>query len=288
MENETGKIEEKRKLKKPAKKKAAGKIDRPSKKESAPLASLAIAVVATSLIVGSGIYIWQKQSVKSDIGKVSEEARVARLEFENRLSSVKDKLSGAESENEALKAKNEELASQASLLSEAKIEYKNPELGISFSYPAIFGQVEIKEIEGKSGKMFRGQFRNNDNLVFGGVTQDFTRNSEITKAVFLDTLGYKNEKNNFYFLPMADSPESDYRMIPMKVIKGNVEALLISKESFPANDAGAKAVEFGEEAGLLINIGDKGAYPAVAFLNSDLSALSLEKMEEIGKSFRVE
>ena len=76
--------------------------------------------------------------------------------------------------------------------------YQNKEVGISFQYPDIFERVDIRVVNGDTGRMFIGvlEFVPNHWISFGGVTKDFRvgKGGSIT-----GTVGYE-KRDDRYFL----------------------------------------------------------------------------------------
>lgn len=246
--------------------------DKPVQKGKSFLSTF-LAVIVISLIAGGTVYAWQKNTGEKKVNQAKQETDSIKIDFENRLSSLKDKLSGIESENDSLKTTNEDLKDKADLLADAKIEYSNPELGISFEYPASFGEVKVTTSNGETGKTFKGEF-NNNKLFFGGVTADYSRATG-TEAEFTDTLGYEKKKTVYYYKYAAEKNKAvEYKINPISAVKTkNGEALVVDKKSF-VDAQGKPQININENIGAVVNL-KKGGFAGMAFVNQDLGIFPL-------------
>ena len=307
--NETGDSQEEKPLKKKAavrkkvvrrkavKKVAAlektEKIEKKSKKENKGGISITIiSIFITALIVGGAIYVWQNKAADKDVEKVSSDARSSRQEFEKRLDNLKEKLSGTEKEKEELLKNKEELEEKAKLLEDAKKNYINEEMGLSFLYPAIFGEAKIEIIEMATGTKFIGKFSKNDKLIFGGVSADYVRASTSTVMDFIDTRGFADKKNKYYYQPGGMDENIDFEIQPAKIVgyRGG-EALLLNKKSFDGQDefsknSGEAFIDIGENLGGLFNLKNK-EYKGIAFVNMDFSLMNMDAFIEMLKTIEV-
>jgi len=254
--------------------------------------STLISIILTALIVGGAIYAWQQQGQEKSLNKLSENARESRMEFEQRLNNIKDKLTGTEKEKDKLKDEYEKLKEKADLLKEAKLNFSDSSLGISFDYPAIFGEVKVAILEGATGTSFMGEFTKNDKLVFGGISANYESDATSSAKEFIDTLGYYAKKDKYYFQGPGDGESKDYEVQAIKIIgTKNGEALVVNKKSFINQDEftvakGDDYVNLGENIGGLVNL--KGeVYKGVGFVNSDFGMMPLEDFEKMLKSIEV-
>ena len=227
-----------------------------------------------------------------DVEKISSDARSTRQEFEKRLDNLKEKLSGTEKEKEELLETKEELEEKTKLLENAKKNYASEKLGFSFLYPAIFGEVEIEIIEAATGTKFIGEFSKNDKLIFGGVSADYERAGTSSAIAFIDTLGFIDKKNKYYYQPYGNNKNTDFEIQPAKIVgyRGG-EALLLDKKSFVGQDeftenAGKPFADIGENLGGLFNL-KQDEYKGVAFVNMDFSLMSAETFAEMLKTIEV-
>ncbi|PLX27450.1 hypothetical protein C0583_04015 [Candidatus Parcubacteria bacterium] len=216
-----------------------------------------ISAVVVSLIVGGVIYAWKTDEGKKKIDQLRSDAKAVRVGFEQDIDRLKNKLTGIETENEELKNTTKELEEQVKLLNGAKKDFVDPELGISFDYPATFGDVVLEMVDGKTGKKFKGTFSKNEKLVFGGVSSDYEPMATTTIVEFLETQGFYERRDNYYFIGIGEDRESeDIEMIPSKGIEydDNV-ALIIYKNSFVLDEgADGLPVNIGENIGALVNL----------------------------------
>jgi len=168
-------------------------------------------------------------------------------------------------------------------------EYKifnNKEIGLSFSYPVSLGEVEFRVIRGETGQKFTAKFSNNENLLFGGITDDFSAGRS---GIFTDTRGFLFEDGKYYFKFVSTKPTKNYEIEPIKIIAQNNETFLIldGNSFISARDCEGPCLSVGENyLGALINLkGDK--FPGVAFWNTNTNKFSQEAFEELVKSIGV-
>lgn len=252
--------------------------------------------IVTAAIVGVPLYIWLQQSGQDEIVEVQQSARETRISFEQRLQQAMDKLTGVESENEELKKKQEELAKQAELLKGAKKEFYSPELGVSFEYPAIFGNVTIEFEQAATGTMFIGTFSNTDSLKFSGISDDFASSTSPVSAsstiALVENWGFNDIGGDYYYFPVADLDERFY-ITPVKVLDlGGAEALLVNSSSFEPDLSEDETrtlpmVEMDASLAALINL-DNESYPGLTFYDRNLEELPQEDFITIVESILVE
>lgn len=241
----------------------------------------------TAAVVGGGIYYWQSGEGKAGIEKLQSDARNTRINLEDRLSSIKDKLQGVESENEELKVTKKDLEEKATLLDGALKKYSNSDLKLTFNYPVLFGEVNVKIEETESGKKFSGSFSKNEDLLFGGVAEDYLVASSSMSDQFLDTQGFEKIGER-YFYKSIHGDEADYRVEAMRVVETrNGEALMINKDSF-ALSGGEEAWDFGlgQNIGAIVNL-DNEDFSGIAFVNKNTAKFPLADFEEMLKSMEI-
>ena len=261
--------------KQPVKKETANKKIKKQEKKSMP-GAMGIAVVIVVIIICGALFTWQKNVSEKNVNQIREEMRGTETFIQKKLSDLENKLKGIESENVELKTANEELEGKANLLAGAKKEFSSPELGISFNYPALFGEVSLTISDGKTGKIFRGIFSNNNKLSFGGVSQDFSRSATSTLINILDTSGFKKRLTGYYFKHVSEQAVTDYEIEPLDVIKSKSSIVLINKGSFVFDQENeSQTIGLGENdlAGLVNLAG--GTFSGLAFLNQDVENFSL-------------
>lgn len=270
VKNKTKKIS-----KQPVKKETANKKIKKQEKKSMP-GAMGIAVVIVVIIICGALFTWQKNVSEKNVNQIREEMRGTETFIQKKLSDLENKLKGIESENVELKTANEELEGKANLLAGAKKEFSSPELGISFNYPALFGEVSLTISDGKTGKIFRGIFSNNNKLSFGGVSQDFSRSATSTLINILDTSGFKKRLTGYYFKHVSEQAVADYKIEPLDVIKSKSSIVLVDKGSFVFDQENeSQTISLGENdlAGLVNLAG--GTFSGLAFLNQDVENFSL-------------
>jgi uncharacterized FlaG/YvyC family protein len=253
--------------------------------------SLFISIIITAVVVGGGISVVQKLISSKHIMEAKNETENVKSEFQTKLEELKNKLQGTESENEELKNKEEKLAH---IISNAKREYENKNLGISFSYPASFGEVTVAYENGDAGKNFIGSFSEFNKLVFGGVTKDY---SVIRKLELIDTQGYRIRSGKYYFKSIGEGPDV-YEFEPFKILEvDDTEIPVIDKEDFMEESISAEATVDEESSEVVIEQKNKilalvnlegEEYTGMAFLDNDTEELPLDDFEGILNSIAVE
>jgi len=279
----------KKTVKKPAVKKAPSKKTTKTyvKKDKSGLSTLIIATIVTTLVVGGGIYAWQKSTGTKILTEARKEALETKMSFEERLASLKSKLTGVETENVELREKAEELAKRALLLGKAKIDFIDEELGLAFTYPALFGEIVITKTEIASGTKYLGTFTDNDKLIFGGISTSFelpASQATATLAV-IDNLGFSEKRRNYFWLGPG---EREHEINPAEVIKfDGGEALLVDRNSFEIDsEEDGLPVDIGENVVVVFNL-DNEDFPGLAFLNQDFGMLPLESYKEMIKTIKI-
>lgn len=240
------------------------------------LMTTVIAVAVTAIVVGGGVYAWKKKDADSLRDRLSNEARLSRMELEDRITKIKDTLQGAQTEKTDLENKNKELEEKANLIAGAKKEFSDKELGISFYYPVEFGEVSIEFADKNGGKVFLGKFSKTDKVYFGGVSKEFKASS--TELAFLEQKGYE-EKDGKYILRDAANLE----LKPTKTVNfANGKALVLSADSF-----GGKPNNLGGNLGSMLNL-KKEKYSGVTFMDSDFGIMPAAEFEKMIASVRVQ
>ena len=261
--------------------KAPAKKNKKQEKKRGGL-NLIIAVIITAAICGGGAYAWQKDVSQKDIEEARKEAHSVRIDFETRLSGLKDKLKGVESKNEELEDSNKELEKKTEFLADAVNEFNSEELGLSFFYPAIFGEVNLELSE---EGIFNGVFSENDKLIFGGISKDFKSESATATATaidFLYALGFNKTDKKYYYRTIKQDEITNFELQPLKILdEDKDEILIVDKNSFLANMAGEEQIiNIGENIGAIINLSND-VFPGAVFMNMDFGVLPMDRFEEM-------
>ena len=270
--------------KRTAKKEAPVEKSSEKRDKDGKIITLIVSILVTAVVVGGGFYAWQKNSMTAGFEKIKEEARIARMDLESRMSGIKDKLSGVEKENEDLKIKNGELQEKAELLSGAIREFNNTEIGISFFYPALFGEGKAVIENKEKGKTFQVNFLKNDKLFFVGVSKDYP-GSGTSSSVELSNISSFSKKDDKYFLVVPGFGAEDYQVNPIEIIKtGKGEALLLDNKSFVIKE-GVQGINVGENLIVVVNLNNENFGGAV-FVDSDFGAVSVDDFKKIVQSIK--
>ncbi len=276
-----------------AKKTVASKDAKASKKVSSRkkggFFSSLIIIIITAVVVGGAIYAWQSRNTEKSVNSIEKSARDARMDFDQRLKQLKNKLIGIESENQKLKNTTKELEEKAKLLEGAKRDFVDNELGISFEYPAIFGEVKLLISDGGDGKKFQGTFSKNKKLIFGGISPDFYSPASTTdKISLLETQGYYKKRDKFYLQIAGAKNATDYEIIPTDKIELNKSLiLLVDKKSFATSSKNnLLPIDIGENIAAIVNL-EIGDFRGVSFINKDFSVLPLQNFKNLLNSIKI-
>lgn len=259
------------------------KIERP--KARAPkdgMMTTAISVLITAIVVGGGLYLWQKERINSTVNSITEDARNTRLDLEKKLTNIKDKAQGLETEVEELKNKNQKLSEAESLLASAKIEFNNSELGIKFEYPASLGEAKVTIENGEGGKTIKGTFSKNDKLVFGGVSKNYQKQGTSTVTELLDFQGYKESGKKYFFLAPSSNVDGYEMTTAGEIATGKGKAFLLNNKSFAMKDASSTeaVVNIGENLAAVLNIANPD-FGGIVFVNSDFGMMSVDNFKKL-------
>lgn len=242
----------------------------------------------TAAIVGGSIYYWQSIAGEEGLDKLRKDARNTRINLESRLSNIKNKLQGVESENEDLKETKKELEEKTTLLEGALKKYSNSDLKLSFHYPVLFGEVEVKITEDESGMRFVGTFSENDQLLFGGVNEEYDIASTSANNQFLDTFGFE-ERSDKYFYKNVHGDDDSYKIEPMRIVDSrDGKILMLNKDGFVLEGETEDVWDFGlgQDIGAIANL-DHDNYSGIAFVNKNTAKFPLADYEEMLKSLEV-
>lgn len=253
------------------------------KKAKGQLMSNFITLLITALIVGGGIYYWQGKSVNEKVGKVEKSARDARAGFEKKIEDLKNKVKGIMTENEDLAKQNEELKVKTEeLLAVALKQYENEEIGLSFLYPASFGEVQLEFTNGAKGRRFKGTFSENSDFYFGAVNTEFENSTTtIATTTIIDSQGYYKKSSDYYFQTIGEIESTDYKITPTNLIKSLTgEVVVINKGSFGED---AENFDIEENIAALANSKEE-EFKGVTFVNKNFEKLPIESFEQLLKS----
>jgi len=240
-----------------------------------------IAILITAIVVGGGLYAWQREKINSTVNKITDDARNARLDLEKKLTNIKDKAQGLETEVEELKSKNQKLSEAESLLASAKIEFNNTELGIKFEYPASLGEAKVTIENGEGGKTIKGTFSKNDKLVFGGVSKNYQNKSTSTTTELLDFQGYKESGKKFFFLAPSSNVDGYEMKTAGEIATGKGKAFLLNDKSFALKASSTEAVvNIGQNLAAVVNITNPD-FGGVVFVNSDFGLMSVDNFKKL-------
>lgn len=174
------------------------------------------------------------------------------------------------------------------LREEGWLTYTNKILGFSFDYPERYGEVEISFSNygddlsaAASGKLFRGTFSSETDIVFGGTSLDFQagRGGAIT-----DSQGYIFDGDQYY----SRMPGSKKRLInPILTLDNNGNIILvINDDSF--ND-GSGISGWGlvpNTRAALVNFENKNEYAGMAIYNKNTNNISDNEFNILLSTFK--
>lgn len=260
-------------------------------KKGGGMVSTLVAVTVTALIVGGGVYLWLRSENKTAMEKLMDDTRNARMDLEQRIESVKNKLTTKEKEVEELSTVKKDLEEKSKLLDVAKIDYRDNDLGFKFQYPVSFGEVKIEKIQGVSGLKFVGSFSANPELYFGGVSKNFkmatTSDASSTVFGFADSFGFISEGNKYYYQSM-DGEQKKYEIEPMRMVDSGLgKTLLLNKDSFvKGKDGSVWDFGLGNDIGAIANIKNSKFEGGLVFINKNTAKFPLADFEESLKSVK--
>lgn len=244
------------------------------------------AVLITAVVAGIVVYGWQKKTTDNTVNKISQESRTVRQQFENQIASLKDTMAGMQTENETLKKAKDSLDAVTQLLATAKKEYVNNDIGLSFEYPAILGEVKLTITDGATGKSFKGEFMGNDKFVFGGMSNDFVSASTSENSL-LSTSGFLKKSDKYYYLLAGSKADTDYEIKPMKVLKVSDNDILLFDKASIVNQATGTPFSLSEGNIMAVTNLKKDAYSGISFWNQDQTKLSQADFEKMLNSIKI-
>jgi len=242
-------------------------------------------LLITALVVGGAIYAWQRIAVKDDLENAEKNVTETKLSFEKKIADLKDKMKAVIDENDNLKQTSEELSGKLSnLLKGAVKEYENEDLGLSFTYPAALGVINLEVVDGQTGKMFVATFSENDEFMFGGATKDYAASgTPATSTLLLVQDWYIKSGMNKIEIAGAEAPIT---VKPLSVITASIgDVMILDSSCFTESDetneeSMAESYGLGQDVAAILSY-DKPAngWNAMAFVNKNFARLSMEDFE---------
>lgn len=237
-------------------------------------------LIAILLVVGSVVIKAQVDKAKQTAEGINRQAEEEKDSLRKKLNVLEDKIRSLSEEKTTWDAQRSDYESTAKLLDSARLEFTNEELGISFQYPAIWGDIDLKFATETSGKSYLGKFTKNDAVVFGGTTSDFV-GTGTPQAVWFS--GYE-KKRSAYNADFGDKKDLPIKPVGIRSI-GSREVLLLDGTSFlnPA-DAAYGPGENGQNA--IMNL-EKENYGGIAFWNMDKTKINSETFDKLIESINI-
>jgi len=231
-----------------------------------------IAVVLTAIIVGGGVYAWQRSSLRATEQSLQQQINTLQSQIESLQQTPPPVATTPETTQEPTQPADE-IASWKT--------FENKDLGFSFRYPASYGDFQISINNGETGKKFTGNFQNNMYFSIGGITADFSAGRS---GYFLDFVKYLNEDGKYYHLMALDTK---WLVEPTKTLTADGQKILIVKgdDYVTERNEEGPVINPGSNGGALINIPGSGEFKGVAVWNSDINILPQNDFEEILMTF---
>jgi hypothetical protein len=163
--------------------------------------------------------------------------------------------------------------------------FEDKTLGLSFEYPSRFGSVEVRKDNGETGEKFTGIFSDNEDLQFGGMSNNFSAGRS---GVLTDTRGFNKRNGGYFFKFVIAKP--DLPIQPGKVIDaGSGEILLLDDQSFEDERAGMGGPIFGVGKDNLAAVSNLSGetFKGIVFWNMDTDDFSSKDFETMLKSVKV-
>lgn len=159
--------------------------------------------------------------------------------------------------------------------------YENDDYGYSFRYPGEWGSVEIDIRKGTTGERFIGTFSQNDDILFGGATTDYSFPSE---GGMLHTYGFQEDEGRYYCLFNIDSLVDNKREVtPLGLVNGiNADGILVDVGEI--NDWPNWTET--EQYSIVFNL-NGNPYNGLSFVNKNISVVSQKQFIQMGETFRV-
>jgi hypothetical protein len=164
--------------------------------------------------------------------------------------------------------------------------YTNSEMGFSFQYPVELGEVVYSESEGEIGNMYRINFSDSNSLIIGGISNNYSAGRE---GSFLDSRGYYEEDENYYFHFVDSKDDTEYPLNPVeKITVDGRTILIVNRYSFIGHDnIDGPYLHPGDNAlGALLIFQEGYKYPGMAIWDKDLNNISEITFKNILSTFQ--
>lgn len=200
-----------------------------------------------------------------------------QVQLNNQISTLQDQVDSLKKQNETLQPLPTPTQTQ-SANNQNTVDwktYENKEIGLSFKYPASYGDFQISISNGWTGKIFKGNFQNNEFFSIGGITADYT---EGRGAYFLDFVKYLYEGEKYYHLMALDKR---FLIEPTKTLSVDGQKVLIVNDNSYIEETGAQQPSMGPGAneGALVNLpGGASKFEGLAIRNSTLPQSDFEEI----------
>lgn len=232
-----------------------------------------IAIALTAIIVGGGVYAWQKSSLQSTEQSLQQQIKTLQSQIVSLQQVASPVTTTPETAQEPTQS-TDEIANWKT--------YENKELGFSFRYPASYGDFQVSINNGATGRKFTGLFQDNKYFSIGGLTADFSAGQS---GDFLDFGKYLNEGGKYYHLMVLDKK---WLLEPIKILTASGQKILIvnGNSYVEERNEDGPTINPGSNGGALINIPGSGEFKGVAVWNSDVNDLPQSSFEEILMTFK--
>ncbi len=244
-----------------------------------PLFSNLLAMAILAAIVGGIVYAWQNSVKEKNIKEAKNVTRRVKEDFEKKIAILENKVEKIQKENLELKKKKEELESKLGILSQAKTEFNNSELGLYFLYPAVWGDVNWSIEKDK----WNVSWTENASLVLGGTTKRYIATN--TKE-FIE-LNLNKKRSKYYLEFYVNGEKEENEVLPQKVIaiEGGREAVLLNRNSISETDN--LPVKLADNMLLAFIQLEKGDYPVAVFVDKDIKKLPEKDFLAIIKTIQI-
>ncbi len=243
-------------------------------------ASLLVVAVLTAVLVGGGMYAWYQSKTEEIKTEAALEKRSLEEEMQKQISVLKNRLNLLTEEKQNLAKEKEKLSAKANKLNKAQLTFINSDLGISFFYPAVFGDPVASTSVGKQGSFWQNSFSDFSSLVLEAATADYlpaTSSQEIKIINFF-------KKDDKYFLRLSNEEIKEVEVKPLKVLSvSGREVLILDANSLPA-DLSAKVMARSQIVAV-VNLEGK-QYAGLVWHDKDTKNLGLDKLGQILETLR--
>ncbi len=275
-----GKVKRGRPRKKPLAKGKARPAAKAKKKKKASVGAFLTVAALTAVLVGGGMYMWFQAKSKEIKIEAAWQKQSLEEEMQQQIKVLKNRLEALKKEKESLNQEKQALSAKADKLSQAQLTFISNDLGLTFFYPAVFGDLAATTSQGQAGSFWQGQFSENDNLSLAAVTADYLPAGTSSEFKIVDFF----QKDKKYFLRLIGPEKKEIEVKPDKVLKlAGQEVLLLTANSLPAD---WRQQVLGPAKLIAVEILPAKKYASLVWQVKDDKQLPMDKLGQILETVR--